>query len=72
MIPHFLDSEFTDGGEVVSLTAGRRLPPGRFLVLISVTDFVDPRAIVRLEGLHQMKNPMTSSKIEPANFLLLP
>jgi hypothetical protein len=37
--PHFLDNRLTDGGEVVSLTcrpAGRPLPPGRFLALISV------------------------------------
>jgi hypothetical protein len=40
-------------------------PPGRFLILISVSDCVDPRAIVRLEALGQFKNPMTSSRIEP-------
>jgi hypothetical protein len=30
-----------------------------------------PRAIVRLEGIGQLKNPMTSSGIEPATFRLV-
>jgi hypothetical protein len=49
----FLDNWLIDGGESFSLT--RRL---------SFT----PRAIVRLEGLGQLKNPTTSSGIEPATF----
>jgi hypothetical protein len=53
-LPHFLDYWLTDGGEVVSLHAGRPLLLGRFLVLISVRGWVDPRAIVRLEGLSQL------------------
>jgi hypothetical protein len=38
-----------------ALRAGRPLPPGRFLVLISFSGWVDPRAIVRLEELGQFK-----------------
>jgi hypothetical protein len=38
-----------------ALCAGRSLPPGNFLVLISVGGWSDPRAIVQLEGLCQLK-----------------
>jgi hypothetical protein len=40
-----------------ALCAGRPLPPGRFLVVISVRGCVDARAIVPLERLGQLKNP---------------
>jgi hypothetical protein len=50
-----------------ALRAGCIFTLGRFLVIISDRGCVDPRAIVRLEGLDQLKNPITSSSgFEPA------
>jgi hypothetical protein len=43
-----------------ALRAGSFLPPGRFLVLISVRGWVDPRAIVRVEGLDKLKKSTSS------------
>jgi hypothetical protein len=54
-----------------TLRAGRPLPPGRFLILISVRGCVDPKVIVRLEESGQLKNPMTSSEIELTTFRLV-
>jgi hypothetical protein len=51
-----------------ALRVGFSLPPGRFLVLTSVRGLVGPRFIVRLEGLGELKNPVTSSEIEKATF----
>jgi hypothetical protein len=42
-----------------------------YLVFISVRGGVDPKAMVRLEGLRQLKIQMTSSEIEPATFRLV-
>jgi hypothetical protein len=53
-----------------ALRTGRLLLPGRFLVLIFVIGLVDPKVLVQLEGLGQLKNPMTSSGIETATFRL--
>ena len=59
------------GGKVVSLRHRSHLPQEIFLVLIYVTGWVDPRAIVRLEGSGQWKIPMTLSGIKPATSWLV-
>jgi hypothetical protein len=69
--PHFLENQLTDGGETVSLTHWPPFTPRKFLVLISVRGRVDPRATVRLKGLGQWKNPMTSLGIKPVTFQLV-
>jgi hypothetical protein len=67
-LPH---NWFTDDSDIVSLTRGHILLPGRFLVLISVRCWVDPRAIVQLVELGQLKNLVASSGIEPWTFWLV-
>jgi hypothetical protein len=55
-----------EGGKVVSPMHRPPLPREIFLVPISVGGWVDPRAIVRPEGICQWKNRVTPSGIEPA------
>ena len=60
-----------EGGKVVSPKHRPPLPPGTFLVHISVRGWVNLRAILRPEGLCQWKNPITPSVIETATFWLV-
>jgi hypothetical protein len=67
----FLDNLLTDGCDYQPYALAP-FTPGRSLVLISVGGRADPRGIVRLEGLGKLENPITSSGIESATFLLVP
>jgi hypothetical protein len=67
----FLNNRLTDGSEV-SLTRWLPFTPQEdFWYSFLIEAVVEPRTRERLEGLDEMKNPMTASGIEPATFRLI-
>jgi hypothetical protein len=67
-LPHVLGSKLIHGGEVVSLMLQLPFIHRKDLGTHFVRGLVDPGAILRLEGLGQLKNDI---RIEPTTFWLV-
>jgi hypothetical protein len=70
-LPNFQQNRLSDGGEVVSLMRRRPFTLRKIPVFISVRGWVNSGEIVRLEGLGQLKNTITSPGIKTATFWLV-
>jgi hypothetical protein len=73
--PRFQDNRHLMVLRLSAIRAGRVYPPPSpqeiFLVLLSVTGWVDPRVMLRPQGWCQWKIPITLSGIEPATYRLV-
>jgi hypothetical protein len=54
-----------------ALRASRPLSQGKFLMLISVSGRIKTKVILRLDGLDQLKNPISTPGIEATTFRLV-
>ena len=67
-LTEFLDNRHIKAVRLSALSTGRLYSQEISLVLISVTGWVDPRAIVQPEGISKRKIPVTPPRTETATF----